>query len=675
VRYAWLFLCAGCLIGPQPGFGGSADDSSGSTSGDSTSGTSSEDTTGTTGTSGSSESSGGGTETGGEPGTPAPRGYQPEECGFDLDHDGIAGEEEDCTVCDGVTEKPFPGVQDQEVRYVDCDDGMDVDGCGSPDTPCGSLVHAVDGIYRTEDLLGSQLIVCFRGTCPGTPLELPNGWTASYEREPDGVSEEWSFEYPAIPTLLAGWDENQNGVYPPQDKEDVAEIDISAATGSAFLTLSGGTAFLQSHDIEVAHFHVIGESSDARLLRASLDTAPAERIYLHDIVIDSLHSGGPASADYPILALTTHEYMGEAGQVRWLALENIAFESVAGYLLHERSNSEVQENGPIRLKNISATWNGCPPSECGPGAVPVFWRSSGYFGKVEIIDSVLDGNTESWDPFLGDLPDDDSSTATAIVVGGCNRDFVIRNNAFHGFATAVRVEANTTSNPCPTRDVTGIAIENNEFVGSGYPQLAHVTVPFYVGDRTESGVLDRQVGDVRVVNNAVMAEHGWLACAGVRVSGDTAGPIVLEHNTCVGALADQDQGSGHLWVRLPFDPVAPLSDLVVRNMLFAGASPGDIAMLVAPAPPRWSADNNAFDPDAAFLWSGNTLDFAGWQAMSGGDAASQRCVPEFVAVGDVHLADDDACAADNGEGNVMFDIDGDGRPMGPRPDIGADERR
>jgi hypothetical protein len=677
VRCAWLFLCAGCLIGPQPGFGDAADDS-GSTSGGSESDPS--PSTGSTetaeGTNGSSESTSGDTDTDGQPGTAEPRGYHARACGFDLDHDGIVGEDEDCTVCDGMTDEPIPGGHAQKVKYIDCEKGVDFEECGAPDAPCRTFGAAYVNVWKTKEDGAAQLMLCFRGTCPGGPYELPNGWTSPVVREPSG-SEAFPFEYPGIPTMLVGWDYDRDHEYPPHDKDDKAEIDISTAAGS-FLILSGSSFFYQSHDIELAHFDMVGEAAhDAQLIYASRDTAPAERIFLHDIEIADMHAGDGADGQFPIIGLTTAQYMGSAGQVQWLALENIDFESIGGYLFHEHSNAEALENGPIRVKNVSAVWNGCSAVDCGDAAVPVLWRTSGYFEKVEIIDSSFDGNTESWDPFLGDEPDDESSTAKAIVIGGCNRDFVVRNNEFRGFATAVRVEANTTGNPCTTRDVTGIQIENNAFVGSGYTQMARMTVPFYVGDRTANGLLDRKVGDVRIVNNAAVAEHGWLACAGIRVSGDTAGPIVLEHNTCVGALADQDQGSGHLWVRLPFDAVAPLSDLVVRNMLFAGASPGDIAMLVTPSPPRWSADNNAFDPDAAFVWSGNALDFAGWQAMSGGDAASRQCVAEFVAAGDVHLADDDACAAENGvvSSKVTDDIDGDDRPMGPSPDIGADERR
>lgn len=178
------------------------------------------------------------------------------------------------------------------------------------------------------------------------------------------------------------------------------------------------------------------------------------------------------------------------------------------------------------------------------------------------------------------------------------------------------------------------------------------------------------------MNNAVVAEHGWRACAGVRVAGADAGPVAFEHNTCIGALADPSLGTGHFWVRARSDALQSVGEIVVRNSLFAGARPGDVAMHVTPAPAGWQADGNVYDPAAMFKWSGPVGDFDAWQAMSGADAASQRCVPA-LGPDDVHLADEDTCAADRGldRVDVRHDIDGDARPIGPRSDVGADERR
>jgi hypothetical protein len=174
-----------------------------------------------------------------------------------------------------------------------------------------------------------------------------------------------------------------------------------------------------------------------------------------------------------------------------------------------------------------------------------------------------------------------------------------------------------------------------------------------------------------------MAEHGWRACAGVRVSGADAGPIAFEHDTCVGALADPTQNTGHFWVRVPLDPMPVAGDVVLRNTLFAGANMGDVAVLVGAAPAGWRANANVFDPDASFVWTGSAVDFAGWQTMSAGDSASQTCVPEFADADDFHLGTNDTCAADRGAdlADVTHDIDGDERPMGPSADVGADERR
>jgi hypothetical protein len=407
----------------------------------------------------------------------------------------------------------------------------------------------------------------------------------------------------------------------------------------------------------------------------SLDVEASERIYFHDLLVEDVHRGLSAHPDNPIIALGTNDWEGSAGQSVWLALENIHFFRIGGYVFTEYSDNAAFENGPIRLKNLTAEWDSCSVLECGSGAAPAFSRTPGYFEKVEILDSVFEGNIE--DPFLGDDPDGSERPATALSVGECNREFTIRNNTFRGFATAVRVEANTTVSTCSSRDVTDIVIDGNVFTASDFEQMSRVTVPFYVGDRQVNGQLDAHVGKVHIVNNAVIAEHGWRACIGVRATEGGSGAIVVEHNTCIGALADPTQNTGHVWLRVPLDPLPMLSNVAVRNNLFAGANPDDVAVLVGAAPTGWQADNNVFDPKATFVWSGNAMGFAGWRAMTGGDAASDVCVPQFVDAGEFHLANADTCAAEHGAESqaVTKDIDLDDRPMGPNADVGADERR
>ncbi len=57
-------------------------------------------------------------------------GYQPRACGFDLDDDGIAGEPEDCRVCDGTTADPDGDGVAEDLIYVDAVAGKDQRGCG-----------------------------------------------------------------------------------------------------------------------------------------------------------------------------------------------------------------------------------------------------------------------------------------------------------------------------------------------------------------------------------------------------------------------------------------------------------------------------------------------------------------------------------------------------------------
>jgi hypothetical protein len=310
--------------------------------------------------------------------------------------------------------------------------------------------------------------------------------------------------------------------------------------------------------------------------------------------------------------------------------------------------------------------------------------------EVEILASSFDAGTDAWYPEEGTDPLSDAGP-TAIVVGECVQDVAILHNAFVGWSTAVRVEANghgvtpATEGPMPCNglDVDGVRIEGNlvrdssdRLVGSTVPWVLQTSHPDEdVGD-------DRTIRAVQIVDNVVQVDEGLLGCAWVQIWGADAGPIAIDHDTCIGAIQTSVPAPDAALVRVSAPRtggVDPLADLAVRGQLFAGQNAGDVALALESPPAAWLADHNAFSPGAAFRWQADgPTDLAGWQAASVQDAASVACAPSFFADGDFHLGEDDTCASGIAapiEGAAYeYDFDGDPRPAEGPWDAGADQR-
>ena len=92
-----------------------------------------------------------------------PRGYEGRPCGFDMNRNGVVGEPGDCNVGDGVTLDPDGDGVAEDILYVDCNNGDDVGGDGSPANPFATIEHAFEQADGPAD--GAEDIVAFTGTC------------------------------------------------------------------------------------------------------------------------------------------------------------------------------------------------------------------------------------------------------------------------------------------------------------------------------------------------------------------------------------------------------------------------------------------------------------------------------------------------------------------------------
>ena len=627
-----------CLWGDNPGFHG---DGTGG-------GSSAEATTDAPATDASSES---GSETGDtpEPIELGPVGYEARPCGFDLDHDGIPGEpEDDCTICDGAaTVARDDGLADVVQHYIDCDAGSDDPDCGTSDNPCHAFMRPLG--FGGESLpSGEQHVMCFRGTCATPNIETNNGWEEpTVTRETSG-SEAIPFEYSAVPAIVAGWDSNGNGEYPPHDDGDPPAI-LQLGSGRT-ISFGGPNTPGWSHDLEFAHFEVQGGFAPGEtLIRATRRDKAVERVLLHDIEVRDAQVGQAPMVGTPIVDLELEPYEGVATQVRYLSFENVLFDGIGGYIMSGDTTAGGPVQGPIRFKNVTVRWSGTD------GTTATFWRSLGRFEDVEIIDSIFDADVGTWTPHVGTGPHDGNLPSTAIRLSACHEGVTVRNNRFAGYSTAVLVQSDTESCGTPLR---GLTVEGNLVDGPPFP-LSTAAVAFAV---------EGEVGDVGIVNNVVTATDGWLACASLMIA--DGGPVRFDHNTCVGEVDSAATGGARFNVR-PLNDMTP-GAVRLRNNAFVGGG-GDLVVFMPLPPADFVADHNVYPSDGRFRWQGAESDLAGWTASSNVDDGSRTCTPSLLTDGDFHLAPDDTCARDQGGAvpAVNHDIDGDVRDG--MPDIGADE--
>ncbi len=696
-----------CLIEPTPGFDASTTSGTSTTAASAAAVSSSSASGSGSGGSPSSTESSGDTTTGDDPVLPLPpRGYQSRPCGFDFDKDGIVGERspdpllDECDICNGTTEDPDGDGFAQPMLYVDCDAGVDPDititgACRDPVGPCKTINRANREIPFAGGPADEHGVVCFRGTCREM-VEVRSGRPEIIARPATGI-ERRAFDYPAKPSMIVGWDSDADGDYPPHDADDVAVLEPTAAMPFA-LQLDVGAYNSPSHDVELAHFVVsvqvepgVAAPNTALLSSALAVPVPHERIHVHDLSIRSLRQGRP-SAERPIVGFDLRGWGPEgtppvASQLRYFAIENVEFRDHGGFIFAAHADVQDDESGPIRIANLTTTAQACDKAECAAAATTSVWRVAGWVREVEILSSVFDAGTDAWYPHEGSDAMADAGP-TAIVVGECSHDVAIVHNEFVGWATAVRVEANGNgavpnspgTHPCQGRNVDLIRIEGN-VVRDTSDRLVGTTVPWVVRTAHPTPAITdaNTVGLVEIVNNATTLDHGLVGCAWLQVWGAGAGPVRLDHNTCIGAIQTNVPYAEAALIRVlaprpgGLDPIA---DVSLRGQLFAGQADGDVAILLAAPPGAWTAADNVFSPGATFRWqTDGPTELPAWRAVSGQDAASVSCEPALVPA-DFHLDAQDICAGDRARplATIDDDIDGDVRPAAAPWDAGADQR-
>ena len=594
-------------------------------------------------------------------------GYQARACGFDLDDDGVVGEPEDCNLCDGQTTDPDGDGVEEDLVYVSCGSGSDAFGCGTPQSPCGSIgyawTHVIDG---PED--GAEDIVCFRGSCAEENLRpafggLSNTWTAKATG-----SEGRDWQYSTDPAMLVGWDTDDDGMYPPVDTDETAVLDGGGGLGRAFALGSE-----ESH-LELAHFTVkdYGRGSrkeDTGYLRFANEGEAVSHLYFHDQELVALNMDRSAGRSTAAIYLTTKSL-----RLQWLQFKNLLVRDNGGSFAVGAGPGEAPDLGPFRWQNITRTAHSCDFGQCGNDATTLSFAFSGYFSGFEILDSAWFGNVSHWQP-------GGAFGATFVAAAQYTQDWLVRNNLIldHKIGLVVRGGAAANYVGTDSRPVDGVHFDRNLFLNH-YSDWQYGDVAIDLRGGEEIG---EAVGSLYVTNNVLATISPWDACIWMKVGSDhrpSEGEIVLAGNTCSGPISRY--GAVLIGNHGGKDFSYPQHKVTFVNNIVSDVGEGNPNLLATYRPRNWNADGNVYDPAGYFRWQGtSTLDLEEFRSLSDAETTSRTCTPAFRQPGrDYHLKPTDTCALDSGvelpaggPPHLRVDLDGDPRGAGAGWDVGADE--
>ncbi|MEM1178604.1 MAG: hypothetical protein AAGM22_09680 [Acidobacteriota bacterium] len=599
------------------------------------------------------------------------RGYQPRACGFDMDRDGRFGEPEDCHVCDGVTPDPDGDGMAEDLIYIDCASGVNSTSCGTPGSPCRTIEYAwntrADGPGD-----GAEDILCFRGSCttlegfsPGNGGGVPGTYTV-----PASGSQERDWRYPSNPTMLIGWDTDDDGVYPPVDPDESAVL-FNASRSRPF-RLDSDTDYLQMGHFVVRDYGRNSQEDDSGFVRFGPSSGVLQFQVFHDLRLTGINQDRRTTSETILVNLFPTNAVPQ-----WILFDNLEVLNNGQWFARGAGYDQAPDFGPFRFINISRTSHSCNFSACGSDAASTGFKLWGYMSGIEILDSVWDGNVAAWEP----KPNGGPPGTAFVFVDICSRDWLVRNNEVIDHKLPFRIKGFSADacNNAAARSVDDVVFDSN-IVRNSYE-------PYRTGDqgvRIEPGgnSAGEWIEDVEITNNIMGSDFGWEAAIWSYAGHDSQSPpgtFLIANNTFYGDI------NRHAAIVLGHiegpDQNFPHPSYVIENNIIGGFTPddeADIAIYTTFFAGGLDANYNVYDPGAEFVWNdGSRRGLASWRGISGEDGVSRLCNPVFAGTDDVlfPLSPDDTCALDRGTlrtSTPSHDVEGEPRPVDGL-DIGANE--
>ena len=594
-----------------------------------------------------------------------PRGYQSRPCGFDLNHNGIIGEPADCNVCDASivggkivanTSDPDGDGVEEDLIYVDCDDGSNFNYCGRPGfRPCGTIEYAWENIANGPEG-GAEDIVCFTGICSPDNLSLPeefNGVPGHWTKPPSGSeTREWQFS--SDPAILSGWDTDNDQQFPPYDTDDNSVLDGVGLSRALLLNSGGPNSFYEIAHFEAKDYGSHDPSAEGggfiNMFRVTLSSTHG---HVHDLVLTNINKDGGLHGSNITFPWYNAAYSSH------IAVTNIKSIDEGGYTF--RGNASLKGEvtaGPWRFQNLTITAHGCDDRLCDGRAAKTGWKLWGWADGIEVLDSVVDGNVSAWSPH----------SLVGIYINAHTKDWDIINNELIDWSVAIVADgALPDAYTFAKRYTDDIVISRNLIRNDKQDRNLSIMVAGSGGDK-------QALRDIWILNNVLTSSLSPKSHVLIR-QGNTEGPCVTNvrifNNTFFGKADDtikvSDPGTDFRAERVHF-----------KNNIVAGQNPEGRTLKIEYPLNLWDSDYNALDSRANLQMAG--VDFSSlldWRAATGGDSHSLGCQPAFKAPPfDLHLASNDVCAqekADELSYVTTTDSENDLRPYGKRWDIGADE--
>jgi hypothetical protein len=278
---------------------------------------------------------------------------------------------------------------------------------------------------------------------------------------PASGSEVRAWRYPRNPVMLAGWDRDQDGKYPPFDSDDVAVIDGTNGKTRLF------RLNIDTDNFEMAHFKVLNygrftTAEDTGFLAWGPNFGTIEYQFFHDLELISINQDRATTSFTSVVNLFPVNALPQ-----WMAFENWKVTDNGQWFARGSGYDHTPDMGPFRFQNISRTAHSCDFSVCTPNAGSTAFKLWGYLSGVEILDSVWDANVRNWEP----KPEGGPSGSTWVFPSQCTRDWMVRNNTVLDYKIAVNIEGVATGfcENAVARSVDEIHIDGNYVLNTYEP--------------------------------------------------------------------------------------------------------------------------------------------------------------------------------------------------------------